>query len=151
MCRILPTYRSVRAQISSNPHGFSTRYGRSATLPLPPVRNVECGMRSIRAGVAQRTTSPFNSALRTPHSALVHGADARLSRREEGEVTHAVTHTPHPTHAWIPGSMMGVPAARPAAGGALMIACTGHTVTQSPQRVHEARKLISSAAPGGRK
>src|SRR2546430_15659530 len=98
MCRILPTYRSVRAQISSNPHGFSTRYGRSATLPLPPVRNVECGMRSIRAGVAQRTTSPFNSALRTPHSALVHGADARLSRREEGEVTHAVTHTPHPTH-----------------------------------------------------
>src|SRR2546430_10812275 len=55
-------------------------------------------MRSIRAGVAQRTTSPFNSAFRTPHSALVHGADARLSRNEDGEVTQAVTHTPHPTH-----------------------------------------------------
>src|SRR5881396_3288907 len=57
----------------------------------------------------------------------------------------------HTTHAWMAGSMIGVPAARPAPGGALMIACTGHTGRQSPQRVHEVRKAISSAAPGGRK
>src|SRR5437762_12555040 len=57
----------------------------------------------------------------------------------------------HTTHAWMAGSMIGVPAARPAPGGALMIACTGHTGMQSPQRVHDARKAISSAAPGGRK
>src|SRR5712691_725890 len=57
----------------------------------------------------------------------------------------------HTMHAWIAGSMIGVPAARPAPGGALMIACTGHTGRQSPQRVQDARKAISSAAPGGRK
>src|SRR5438034_2539015 len=54
-------------------------------------------MRSISTGVARRTTFPRNSAFRTPHSALVHIDEASLNCREEGEVTHAVTHTPHPT------------------------------------------------------
>src|SRR5882762_11821157 len=155
------------------------------------------------------------------------GHETRLRLRDEGEVTHAVTHTPHPTqpsgrstgcppasiasarsptgqarahtpqltpwkvmqrpgsssrtpmwissqppaggtrapvaqawahgmsahttHAWMAGSIIGVPAASPAPGGALMIAFTGHTGRQSPQRVHDARNAISSAAPGGRK
>src|SRR5882762_8254653 len=57
----------------------------------------------------------------------------------------------HTTHAWMAGSIIGVPAASPAPGGALMIAFTGHTGRQSPQRVHDARNAISSAAPGGRK
>jgi DNA polymerase-3 subunit epsilon len=34
------------------------------------VRSAECGMRSATPGVEERTTSPFDSALRTPHSAL---------------------------------------------------------------------------------
>src|SRR5207244_13152507 len=68
-------------------------------------------------------------------------------------VAHAWAHgmSVHTTHAWIAGSIIGVPAARPALGGALMIALTGHTGRQSPQRVHDARKAISSAAPGGLK
>src|SRR5438874_1909782 len=191
------------------------------------MRSAECGMRNAELQWRVDGRATLVLPFRIPHSAFGHTADARLSRNEDGEVTHAVTHTPHPTHpsgritgrpplssasafsptgqarahtphdtpwnviqrsgsssstpmctssqpagggtsapvsharaqgisahtthAWIPGSMMGVPAARPAAGGALMIACTGHTVTQSPQRVHDARKLISSDAPGGRK
>src|SRR5881628_1467010 len=34
------------------------------------VRSAECGVRNVRVGVARRTTSHFNSAFRTPHSAL---------------------------------------------------------------------------------
>src|SRR6266566_8085428 len=34
--------------------------------------NVECGMRNVTTNVASRTTFPFNSAFRTPHSALEH-------------------------------------------------------------------------------
>src|SRR2546423_14078443 len=34
------------------------------------VRSAECGVRSIAASVEHRTTSPFDPALRTPHSAL---------------------------------------------------------------------------------
>src|SRR5438105_12967407 len=83
-------------------------------------------MRSIRAGVTQRTTSPFNSAFRTPHSALVHGADARLSRKEEGEVTHAVTHTPHPTHP--SGRITG----RPLASTASAFSPTGQARAHTP-------------------
>src|SRR5437870_11569477 len=60
------------------------------------MRNAECGVRNVTVSVARRTTSHFNSAFRIPHSALVHTDATRLSRREDGEVTHAVTHTPHP-------------------------------------------------------
>src|SRR5438445_9667377 len=206
-----------------------------------PRQNAECGVRNAewhgpgRAALPATGHEPgtLNSAFRIPnsalpsHSAFGHTFPGRLSLKDDGEVTHAVTHTPHPTqpsgrstgcppasiararsptgharahtpqltpwkvmqrpgsssrtpmwisshppvggtrapvaqacaqgmsahttHAWIAGSMIGVPAARPAPGGALMIACTGHTGMQSPQRVHEARKAISSAAPGGRK
>src|SRR6266581_4053439 len=34
------------------------------------VRNAECGVRSVKVGVARRTTLPCNSALRTPRSAF---------------------------------------------------------------------------------
>jgi len=35
------------------------------------MRNAECGIRNLQAGVAQRTISHCNSALRIPHSAFV--------------------------------------------------------------------------------
>src|SRR5438046_3929259 len=94
------------------------------------MRNAECGMRSIRAGVAQRTTSPFNPAFRTPHSALVHGADASLSRNEDGDVTHAVTHTPHPTHP--SGRITG----RPPLSSARAFSTTGQARAHRPPDYH---------------
>src|SRR5882762_3951307 len=52
------------------------------SITAPPVRNGECGMRSIRGIVVDRTTLPFNSAFRTPHSSfqtlLHHFADQVL-------------------------------------------------------------------------
>lgn len=54
-------------------------------------------------------------------------------------------------HGWIAGSIIGVPVASPALGGASIRARTGHTSKQSPQRVHAAMKATSSNAPGGRK
>src|SRR5438034_1247563 len=51
-------------------------HGRNLT-----VRNGEFGMRNVNVSVAQRTTSPANSAFRIPHSALVFHrfANAKLS------------------------------------------------------------------------
>jgi len=68
-------------------------------------------------------------------------------------VSHALAHgmSAQTMHAVIAGSSNGVPAARPADGGAVRIACTGQTAAQSPQRVHSARNSGSGAAPGGRK
>lgn len=57
----------------------------------------------------------------------------------------------HTTQAVIAGSSNGVPAASPADGGAVRMACTGQAVAQSPHRVHNARNSASGAAPGGRK
>src|SRR5437879_5076899 len=39
--------------------------------PPHPVRHAEWGVRNINTGVARRSTLHFNSALRTPHSALM--------------------------------------------------------------------------------
>src|SRR5207247_10162182 len=61
------------------------------------LRNSECQTRNSNADVAPPATSHCNSALRIRHSALVHIDEASLNCSEEGEVTHAVTHTPHPT------------------------------------------------------
>src|SRR5439155_10234430 len=62
------------------------------------MRSAECGMRNCSGGSMAERRSYCHSAFRIPHSAFGHTADARLSRNEDGEVTHAVTHTPHPTH-----------------------------------------------------
>src|SRR5437870_7476292 len=73
--------------------------------------NAECRM-AREASYGERTpTSIPHSAFRIPHSALgniphsalriphcVHTADDSLNCNEDGEVTHAVTHTPQPTH-----------------------------------------------------
>src|SRR2546422_5926896 len=75
------------------------------------MRNAECGMRNGTDRVEPRCRpqgtnlepSIPHSAFRIPHSfhiphsALGHVGDDRLSRNEDGEVTQAVTHTPHPT------------------------------------------------------
>ncbi len=47
-------------------------------------------------------------------------------------------------------SSTGVPAAKPADEGSLLMACTGHTSEQAPQRVHAATNAASGKAPGGR-
>jgi hypothetical protein len=47
-------------------------------------------------------------------------------------------------------SSVGVPAANPAVGGNLLMACTGHTSEQAPHRVHAAKNAASGNAPGGR-
>src|SRR5213079_918824 len=94
--------------------------------PSPPP-SAECGMRSISTGVARRTTFPRNSAFRTPHSALVHIDEASLNCREEGEVTHAVTHTPHPTQP--SGRSTGCPPASIASARSP----TGHARAHTPQ------------------
>src|SRR5690349_25172848 len=47
-CRILPTYRSVRAHTSSWPQGLSTRYGTSGTGP--PVGWTSIARRKYRGG-----------------------------------------------------------------------------------------------------
>ena len=56
--------------------------------------------------------------------------------------SHAVMHgvSLHMTHACRIGSMYGVPARfSPVSAGAHRMARGGHAVTQSPQRVHDAR------------
>lgn len=63
-----------------------------------------------------------HSALRIPHS--VHGS--KLSRNDDGLVTHAVTHTPHPTHP------SGRSTGRPAASSAKARSPTGHTRAHTP-------------------
>src|SRR5256884_6448171 len=60
-------------------------------------------------------------------------------------VAHAWAHgmSVHTTHAWMAGSMIGVPAARPAPGGALMIACTGQD--RKSTRLNSSHGYISYA------
>src|SRR4029078_13591206 len=54
------------------------------------------------------------------------------------------------TQGWSSSWRNGVPAASPAFEPAVRIACTGHTGTHAPQRVHAARNPTSGSAPGGR-
>src|SRR5262245_35089197 len=56
MCRILPTYRSVWAQINSWPHGFSTRfmrasYARNALAEDPAQGLQRLAVQLVRVGV----------------------------------------------------------------------------------------------------
>src|SRR2546426_5329231 len=59
---------------------------------------LQCGMRNAEWHGKRRCVRPHlaipHSPFRIPHSFHV----SRLSRSEDGDVTHAVTHTPHPTH-----------------------------------------------------
>jgi hypothetical protein len=56
----------------------------------------------------------------------------------------------HMMQAMTATSSTGVPAAKPAEDGSLLMACTGHTSEQAPQRVHAATNAASGKAPGGR-
>src|SRR5437016_10992323 len=46
------------------------------------MRSAECGMRNVKGSVMRRTTIPFNSAFRIPHSALcrIGNRDSRSNR-----------------------------------------------------------------------
>ena len=93
----------------------------------------------------QRSVSSSSAPIRTPAQPFEGTTSAPVS--------HAVAQgmSWHTTQACTAGSSSGVPAANPADGGALRIAWTGHTPTQSPQRVQSARNSGSGRAPGGRK
>src|SRR5437870_10451467 len=108
------------------------------------MRNAECGVRNVTVSVARRTTSHFNSAFRIPHSALVHTDATRLSRREDGEVTHAVTHTPHPTHP--SGLRIGWPPASRASARSPTGQARAHTPHGTPWNVMQ-RSGSSSRIP----
>lgn len=81
----------------------------------------------------------------------------RASRQPQGGTSSAgVGHADaqgivsHIMQAITPTSSTGVPAANPADDGSLLMACTGHTSAQAPQRVQAATKAASGKAPGGR-
>src|SRR2546427_617273 len=63
------------------------------------VRNAECGMRSVKVGVARRTTLPCNSAFRTPHSAF--DSSHQLQHPEPLRIL-PVSAQPHPAVAAAP-------------------------------------------------
>src|SRR5262245_40037040 len=66
--RILPTYRSVRAQTSSWPHGLSTRYGTAGTgSPLESNRARRKSWRNIGVASHERQPSSLLSVIRRPH------------------------------------------------------------------------------------
>src|SRR5438445_185365 len=108
------------------------------------MRNAECGVRNVTVRVARRTTSHFTAAFRIPHSALVHTDATRLSRREDGEVTHAVTHTPHPTHP--SGLRIGWPPASRASARSPTGQARAHTPHGTPWNVMQ-RSGSSSRIP----
>src|SRR6266516_5637534 len=64
-------------------------------FPLPP--SAEWGMRNAECQGGRRSANDLPFQFRIPHSALSHAGEGKLSRSDDGEVTHAVTHTPHPT------------------------------------------------------
>src|SRR5436853_1828135 len=72
----------------------SWRTTRMLMTPAKKVRNAECGVRSVKTGVAGRTTSPCNSAFRTPHSAL---ASSHQLQYPEPLRILPISPQPHPT------------------------------------------------------
>src|SRR5260370_23881900 len=156
--------QAAPAKRSRNDDGEVTQTVRSRPQPTPPWTRIT-GRPPASSASARSPTG--HARAHTPHDTPwnVMQRSGSSSRRPmwtpaqpsgggtRAPVGHAWAHgmSAHTTQAWIPGSMIGVPAARPAAGGALFMACTGHTGMQSPQRVQDARNAISSPAPGGRK
>src|SRR5206468_6149539 len=104
--------------------------GRSLNLAM---RNSEFGMRNGTAAVARRATSHVNSAFRIPLSALAHATPGRLSRNDDGEVTHAVTHTPQPTQP--SGRSTGCPPASIARARSPTGQARAHTPQLTPWKV----------------
>lgn len=99
----------------------------------------------ISRNAIHRSGRSSSSAIRYPTQRFLGGMRASVGQ------TTAHFISSQATHGCTIGSMTGVPAASPAPGGALKIACAGHTSRQSPHRVHAAMKATSARAPGGRK
>src|SRR2546430_1587357 len=124
----------------------------------PPRQNAECGVRNAewhgpgRAALPATEHEPgtLNSAFRIPksallsHSALSHVGDGRLSRNEDGEVTQAVTHTPHPTQP--SGRSTGCPPASIARARSPTGQARAHTPQVTPWKVMQ-RSGSSSSTP----
>src|SRR3989442_4766209 len=121
---------------------MACRRDRGAQPPFPsPRQNAECGVRNAewhgpgRAALPATGHEPgtLNSAFRIPnsalpsHSAFGHTFPGRLSLNDDGEVTHAVTHTPHPTQ-----PSAAAPGVRPASI-ARARSPTGHARAHTPQ------------------
>src|SRR6266581_9457292 len=70
------------------------------------VRNEEYGTRSVKVGVARRTTLPCNSAFRTPHSAF--DSSHELQHTHPLRVS-AVAAQPHPSVPPTPDKLAGAP------------------------------------------
>src|SRR5689334_12779037 len=142
----------VTQAVTHTPHPTQPS-GLSTGRPPASITSARAPTGQARAQTPQ--VAPWNvmhrsgSSSRTPMGTSLHPPGGGTS----APVGHACAQgmSSHTTQAWMAGSIMGVPAARPAPGGALMMAFTGHTGMQSPHRVHEARKPNSSIAPGGRK
>src|SRR5439155_13372737 len=131
--------------------------GQLAHVP-PPRQNAECGVRNAELHEPGRTALPvaghepgtLNSAFRIPnsallsHSALSHVGDGRLSRNEDGEVTQAVTHTPHPTQP--SGRSTGCPPASIARARSPTGQARAHTPQLTPWKVMQ-RSGSSSSTP----
>src|SRR5207247_4055041 len=90
-------------------------------------------------------------ALHAPHPAVPRSAfrvprshAGRLSLNEDGEVTHAVTHTPHPTHP--SGLRMGWPPASRASARSPTGQARAHTPHGTPWNVMQ-RSGSSSRIP----
>src|SRR3989449_11034789 len=84
-----------------------------------------------------------HSEFRTPHS-----CHERLSFRDDGIVTHAVTHTPQPTHP--SGFSTGCPAASSASARSPTGQARAHTPQEAPWNVMQ-RSGSSSRVPIDRK
>src|SRR2546426_4926775 len=90
-------------------------------------------MLNSNARIDQRDTSHFNSTFRNPHSAFGHTFPGRLSLKDDGDVTHAVTHTPHPTHP--SGRSTGCPPASIASARSPTGQARAHTPQLTPWKV----------------
>src|SRR6266516_361941 len=86
----------------------SCRTTTTLMSPTKKVRNAECGVRSVKMGVAGRTTLPGDSAFRTPHSAL--SSSHQLQHAEPLRLL-PISPQPHPSVATAPDELSRAPLA----------------------------------------
>src|SRR6266516_4469904 len=86
----------------------SCRTTTTLMSPTKKVRNAECGVRSVKMGVAGRTTLPGDSAFRTPHSAL--SSSHQLQHAEPLRLL-PISPQPHPSVATAPDELSRTPLA----------------------------------------
>src|SRR2546430_2479260 len=117
---------SGKSRVPFPARGTMTFMSHPSVAVFEPHHIVDFASRGLEQ-VGRRATSHFNSACRIPHSAFGHTFPGRLSLKDDGDVTHAVTHTPHPTQP--SGRSTGWPPASIASARSP----TGHARAHTPQ------------------